>query len=431
MLDRLPSIYGIGTGSLVYALLAHMGNFQSAYDEDMQRVQRSHWVDTALDRDDLAKLGALMDIEPLPWEPADLYRTRLKATIRARLRGAVTRPVLEELVTLILNGVLASLGTKYMKLAAGARFRDADSAGPGDPAFIEFTRVLRRSPELTARRGLLRSLDKVTVVNRGVHPVPLQMAVRGVAGGLCLNPVIVNLTNGNVVLYVGDVPCGHELSLETDARGRLRATLQGEDVARDVYTGRGFTPGAQFSPVLPDATPEPLMLERGTNQIWFFPLALFNRRSLGSGVFGMPAEDLVHGLYGVRSGDPAGTLFDHSLYEQPAATSMDFWWVEDEPANFRIEVPAGVVTRDADGAGDAHAERLGLFELLQNTVANVRAAGVDGRVEPRPLRGVQPQRDLVRVLPAVIAREQLTMQDRLGALSAIFDVTAGEGSRFT
>ena len=49
----------------------------------MQRVQRAHWVETALDREDLDKLGALFDVPILPWEPAELYRARLKATIAA------------------------------------------------------------------------------------------------------------------------------------------------------------------------------------------------------------------------------------------------------------------------------------------------------------------------------------------------------------
>jgi hypothetical protein len=95
MLDRLPPVYGIQSGTLLNSLIALVANHQAAYDEDMQRVQRSHWLDTAFDREDLGKLGALFDLAMLPWEPDYLYRTRLKATVAARLAGVQTIDLLK------------------------------------------------------------------------------------------------------------------------------------------------------------------------------------------------------------------------------------------------------------------------------------------------------------------------------------------------
>ncbi|MEX2262656.1 MAG: hypothetical protein WD696_11935 [Bryobacteraceae bacterium] len=430
MLERLPPIYRIEAGALLRDFLACQANHQAAYDEDMQRVQRSHWIDTALDAADLRAIGALFDIPMMPWEPADLYRTRLKATIAARLRGAVTRDVLEFVLIQILGGAQEALGTRYMPVSARVRFHSGPTDDPGRPAFVEFPLVDRRPSELAAKGGLLRPLDRFELVNRGLHPAPLRAVIRGVAGRLCTTPVLINLTNGQVLVYAGDVACGHELRLDVSTNGNLLATLNDVDVASRVYTGTGFVPGAQFTPAIPDPTPEPVMLERGTNTVWFFPLALFDFPSLGSGVLGMPDLKVRHGRFGGKSDEVfSGTYFEDSLFEQQPAASADIWWREARPASFRFEIPAGVTLRDAR-SGDAHQERLRLFDLLQQTVSTMRAAGVDGAVEARPLRESQGQKDRVRVLPAVVGQEEARMEDRLRALSALFDATAAEGSRF-
>jgi hypothetical protein len=432
MLERLPPLYNIATGSLVHQLLSLVANHQAAYDEDMQRVQRSHWIDTVFDREDLAKLGALFDVPMMPWEPQHLYRTRLKATVAARLRGAVSRDVLEFVIVQILNGVLESLGVKYFDLTSGGSvFHTGPTDQQREPAFVEFVPLIKRSDQLVERRGLLRALDKVTLSNRGLHPVPLRAVIRGVAGGLCQVPVLVNLTNTMVLAYVGEIACGQELRVEVDRRGDITATLGERDVRDRVYTGTGFVAGEVFAPIVPDATPTPLLLDRGDNTIWFFPLAIFDQKSLGSAVLGMPSADLEHGRFGAKSATPSGgTLFDESLFEQKSAVSLDLWWIEDRPASFRFEIPAGVVVCEAGAEGDLHDQNERLFSLLQQTVDLLSAAGVEGRVEPRLLRETQGLRDRVRVLPPIMAQEDMRMVSRLSAISALFDTSATDGSRF-
>jgi hypothetical protein len=431
MLERLPPIYRIEAGSLLHRLMAVLANHQAAYDEDMHRVQRAHWVETALDREELAGLGALFDIPMMPWEPAELYRARLKATVAARLRGAVTRDVLEFVLIRILDGVSESLGVRYMELSAELHFHTGPAERQDQPAFVEFPPAVRRSAALIARRGLLRSLGTFELNNQGVHPVRLQVIFRGLAGGPCLSPVLVNLTNGRVLAFAGNVLCGQELRITADRRDRITATLNDRDVVDRLYTGTGFVPAAEFSPGVPDPTPESLWLERGVNTLWFFPLALYGRPSLGSGVLGMPSLDLHHGRFGGKSETPfRGTLFDSSLFEQPPVASADLWWEEARPASFVFEIPAGVVLQSANGDTGPHEARLRLFSLLQHTVSLMRAAGVDGRVEPRALRDVQRQRDRAFLVPVIVGQEQARMEDRLGGLSALFDANASEGSRF-
>src|SRR5690606_15965073 len=91
MLERLPAPLAIDPGSRLREVLGVVAAELAALDEDRDRIQRSHWVDHAFERDDLAGLGALFAVVPAAWEPLGLFRTRLKATVAALLRGSVTR----------------------------------------------------------------------------------------------------------------------------------------------------------------------------------------------------------------------------------------------------------------------------------------------------------------------------------------------------
>lgn len=435
MVMRLPPIYNIDPGSLLHQFAALFANMMAAYDEDMNRVQRSHWIDTAFERQDMEKLGALFDIPAAAWEPDDLYRARLKTTIAARFQGAVTRDVLEFVIVSILDGAQKSLGTRYFELPANlARgrfvFHTGPSESPSEPSFVEFPRQRRRSSQLKVNKGLLKSLGKVSLENKGLHPVPLQGVIRGVNGRLTAVPVIVNLTNGHVLAYAGDLPCGKELHFGLDRNGKVTAEASGKDVADKIFTGRDFTPGANFRPVIPDPEPLPLMLERGENRLWYFPLALFDENSLDAGVYGMPDVDLDHGRFGDREQAVSGTPFDKSLFEQPYGVSLDLWWDEETPARFHFEVPAGVLRRDVGGNNDFDTDRSRLFTLLQQTVGLLRAAAVCGRVVAKPLRDTQKSDDRVRILDHTLIKDEMRMQSRLAGLSALFDTSAVDGSRF-
>lgn len=439
MRDRLPPIWGHEDGTLTHALLALIAAWQAAYDEDMDRVQRSHWVDTAFDFEDLAKLGALFDVAPAPWETTGLYRTRLKATIAARLRGAVSRDVLEFVLVAILGGAQTALGSRYFDLPVTAgRGVPVFHTGPTDrvdeAAFIEFPLRRRRSSDLLDNGALRRPLATATLTNRGLFPADLQGVVRGVAGRRTAVPVIANLTNNQVMAYVGVLSCGEALRIGVAADGTFTADHAGRDVSDRFLTAGDFVPGARFAPVVPDPTPQPLRLERGENRLWFFPLALYDEPTLGTGVFAMPETDIRHGRWAGK-GESAGsseqaTPFDRSLFEQPPAVSLDLFWDEAAPASFRFELPAGVVRREAGADTDAETERERLFSLLQDTVSLLRAAGVDGRVEARPLASTQRQHDRVQVLDPTQLAEQQPMLSRLAGLSALFDVSAIDDARF-
>jgi hypothetical protein len=225
--------------------------------------------------------------------------------------------------------------------------------------------------------------------------------------------------------YAGSVLCGQNCA-SSNKRNRITATLNDAMSARtfipvvDSYQARSFRP-------LLRTRPAALHPESRRNRIWFFRFAL---RSTGARQAVRHAwVEVDHGRFGGKSETPfSGTLYDNSLFEQQPAAVVDCWWNEEQPASFLFELPGGVVLRKAGANQDPDEDRVRLFALLQQTISLMRAAGVNGRVEPRPLRDAQRQRDLGRVLQPLV--EETRMEDRLSALSALFDASANDGSRF-
>jgi hypothetical protein len=429
MLDRLPPPLRADAAGLIGRLLAVVDAELSSLDEDMERVRRTRFVETALDLEDLAKLGALFGLGPEPWEPAEMFRARLRTTIAARLAGAVTRTPLDDVLAGLLDGAQTALGARYASLARGAGgrvFRDpAAVTRTGQPRFDEFPPRRARSPALAARGGRMRPLDRIVLENRGVHAAPLEGVVRGVIGRRAAVPLLANLTTGRVVAFRGVLSAGAELRLIA-RNGRLEARLDGREASARLITAEGFRLGAAL-PLPAEQTPRPIQLAPGANEIFFLPLAIYGERILDRGALAMPDERVRHGLFG-DSATP-GTAFDDSLFEQQPSAALDLFWTEAAPATFRFVVPAGVVRHEPSGA-DRLAERAALDALMDATVRLLRAAGVDGQVSFVPLRETQRQSDLGRAInPRLPPDTQLPAQVRLAGVTALFDETAREGGR--
>jgi len=434
MAGRLPPVWSAERGTMLEALLSLVANEQTALDEDMDRVRRSHWVDTAWDLRDLARIGALFGIAPAGWEGVSLFRERLKAVIAARLRGAVTADALEHVVLRILKGVESELEQRYMELPADIRFGDRVlGRGVAAPAargrFVEFPLQRRRADSLRGKGALRQPLAQLDIDNKGVEPAALLGTITGVAGARTAAPVLVNLTTGQILLWAGFLACGQRLHFSLGEGGGLLARVGDRDVSHEIWSGDGFVPGARFVPVRPDPQARPLMLARGVNRLWFWPLGLYDAPGLGSAVFASPLADLEQGRWATGPAGEGGR-FDRALFEQPAAVSLDLWWDERQAAAFRIELPAGVVARPRPRAGhNAETERSQLFQLLGDVVAELRAAGVDGRVSALPLADEQRLESRATMLSAVSTRETQRLEGGLGGISALFDTTAVDGAR--
>lgn len=430
MLERLPPPLRIDRTGMLAQVLGTAAAQLACVDEEMDRIRRSHLIETAFDLADIARLGALFDLAPAPWEPADLFRVRLQATIAARLAGAVTRDAMERVLVALLDGAQQALGSRYGALAAGARGRvfvdPVSGARPGRPVFREFPPRRRRDPALVAQGGRLRPLDRATLTHRGLGAAPLQAVLRGRLGGRTAVPLLAHLGTGRVVVFRGAVPAGVELRL-TATDGALTATLDGRDATDRLITADGFQPGAAL-PLPPHEAPQPIMLVPGANAIWFLPLAMYGERILGRGALAMPGPELRHGMFG--SPEAPGSQFDDSLFEQPPSVSLDLFWEERMPASFRFEVPAGTVRHAVAMPGDRPAQRAALLAVLAQTIDLLRAAGVDGRVTLAPLAETQRQHTRGRAVNPFLPPDQQQSSARLTGVTALFDATASEGARF-
>jgi hypothetical protein len=434
MAGRLPPVWSAESGTMLDALLSLVANELTAFDEDMDRVRRAHWVDTAWDLVDLARIGSLFGIAPAAWEGVELFRERLKAVIAAHFRGAVTADALEHVVLRILKGVERELEHRYLPLPPDIRFGErilgrGVTSPPARGRIVEFPLQRRRSPALSGKGALRQPLAKFALDNKGVEPAALLGSLTGVAGGRTVVPVLVNLTTGRILLWAGVLACGQRLSLSLDGDGRLLARVGDRDVSHEIWAGDGFVPGTRFQPVRPDPEPRPLMLARGVNRLWFWPLGLYDAPGLDSAVFASPAAELEQGRW-AQGPAGEGSRFDSALFEQPPAVSLDLFWDERQAAAFRIELPTGVVARPRSRPGrDPEIDRAQLFQLLGEVVADLRAAGVDGRVSPLPLQEVQRLESRATMLSPVATRETQRLEGGLGGISALFDTTAVDGAR--
>lgn len=442
MAERLPAVYAIEPGSLLRQVLATLAVEIATVDEELDRVQRSHWVRSAFTRRDLERLGALVDVQPAPWETEDFFRGRLLALTAARLEGAVTWASIKGALLALLDGAVSALGLRLLSLRTAEGGPRPFHGEPGvvdplGPAFVEFPAVTRRSAELVARRGLVRALDRFPAHNAGLRAAWLEGCVRGVMGGSTCVPLLVNLTNGHAMGYAGRLRAGEELHFSAAADGRLEARLIGLgrdlDVSARLVTTRGFPSstgdGSERAPLGRDASPTAIALERGDNQLWFVPLGLYDAPAFDAVLFSVPDTALGQGRW--HDDQHTGPGFDHAVFHTPEAASLDLFWREAEPASFRVEIPTAAVRRDAEATGDRDASLAQLLAVLDLTVAQLRAAGVRSQVVGRRLESAQRMFDGCRVQSVVLPPEAASAGSSGElALSAAFSAENPRANRF-
>jgi len=424
MLERLPPPLAIDPGSVIGDLLAVVDIALACDEEDVDRIQRSHWLDQAFDVVDLGRLGALFGIPPAPWEPLAMFRARLRAEVGALLSGSVSVAQLDRAVERIMEGARQALGLRFNATADIA----------------EFPPATRRSPDLLARHGLVRTHDRFVLTNRGLDPAPAQVALFGVAGGGTAQPVVVNRTTGQASGWRGVVPAGRVLRLRSRGPGQtVTADLDGQDVTARVWSTAAFGPGA----VVEDDPARPLVLVRNDNVLAVETLARYDDPGLDHAAYGVAGPALAQGRFGTaggqgddgnggEGGDAAGTPFDDSVFVTGPVAAVDVWWTERQPAVFDVVVPWGAVARVARRRPEPEEDRRRVLELLASQVDRLRAAAVVGRVRDQRLTETHPAAtDRLAVLAPVATTEVASAgQDRLAATSGQFDVTPRDQARF-
>lgn len=406
MAARLPLLYR--EGELVLATLAQPAVQIEIVEEELLDIQRAHHFDAALELEDAAKLAALLDFTPEPWQNLALFRSWVHSQRNAALqRGAVTVEAL--------TGFAESYTDGYQD-ATNVRFQDED------PVLIENPR--RRQ---WMRPGLIDNitpLSQFTIENKGLDETSVSFLLTGLPDGPESVPVIVNLTTGEGLMFQGNVGPGQRLWLRARNDGLVEGTLERNDVTDRLRTITNVVPGEPWTRPQVQTPARALRLMRGENRMWFLPVAHYDM--LGLDRFLLALADLA-----LQQGRWDEATLDHSVFYQDAAVNLAASWIESEPASFEVHVPVQSVRRNPLASGTAEEERERLRGAIDLGVKRLKAAGVRSSVRALAFTEMQGQADyLTTVLPLTIKESGSTGADSMPEAGGLFDVTGYSDSTF-
>jgi hypothetical protein len=422
--DRLPPLYTDG-GLLRDVLASGPGLALEIVDEDLVEIRRAHAFDTALELAEAAALGAVLDVAPEPWQDLGAYRAWVHALRDAMLlHGAVGRRALQVFVESYAARYVPSSGARALMLdtpAAEEDWRPADTevARHSRAAFAENPRALRaqRAP----RAAGVEPLDRVTVVNGGLDPVSAGLLLVGVAGGPEHVPVVVNVTTGRAVAFLGSLAPGERLRVEAGGRDEgagVTAEIEGRDVTHLLRTLHGVVPGVAWDATAIDETPTALSLDPGANVVWYLPVAHYGLPGLDRVLLALASLDM-------RQGRWDETAFDRALFHQDAAAVLTVEWAERQPATVDVTLPGGALLAPRGATEEAVADREELERALDLGVDRLSAAGVRTTVRMAAFAETQGHDDrLAGRLPRFVRERGPTGADRMPDAGGLFEVTS-------
>jgi hypothetical protein len=416
MAVRLPQLYR--DGELARGLLGVAGVALEVLDEDRLSVQRSHWFDRCVERDHAARLAALLDIAPEPWQSLEQFRAWVHAFRDALVeRGAVTRPAIQRFVEDYVAAFNAASGAEVI----GDVVRWSDSPSPSGPAFVE--NPPRDRIERTPTTGGIEPLHQFELEHRGLEPSPASFLLVGLPEGPESVPVVVNLTTGRALLVLEQIRPGERLWLRSEGDA-VTARLEGRDVSASLRSVAAVVPGQAWAQEDVQTPAHPLVLLPGVNRLWFLPVAHRDVRGLDRFLLALAAGDLREGRFDE-------TPVDRSLFYLDPAVSLHAAWTEAEPAAFDVRLPAGALVHDAGGLDASRRDRDNLGGSLDGSVARLRAAGVRSRVTLDPFAERQFAQDALLSIQPLVQREiGPTGADSTPDAGGIFGVTEFDGSTF-
>jgi hypothetical protein len=392
-------------------------------DEVAREVQRTHWFDATYELEHAAKIAALLDFVPEAWQDLDIFRGWVHAIRDALLReGGVTVRGIETFVreyTTAFNDA-----RRFDVFAQMQVWNDADKAAKAKinsaPALIENPAAVRiaRLPE----PGEPEPLQQFVVTNGGRDAATLSFLLAGTTRGAEAAPLLANITTGDALIYLGEVPEGKRLWIRGTETGAT-ARLENEDVTSKLRSVSGLVPGKPVTTDQLTTPPAALPLVRGANQLWFFPIAFYDLPGLDRYLFSMPDLSMTDGRFDT-------TAFDHGLFHQMPLIVLHAAWTERTPASFEVRLPAAFLgTRPSGHDAVEHRERL--LSSVAEGVGELRAAGVDAAVSLEALADIQPQRDRLRLVMPVNLQDRAPMgADRRTENAGAFEVTPFDDSTF-
>jgi hypothetical protein len=419
MRERLPLL--LREGELAASLLGLPALQLEIADEEALAVQRAHWFEAVLELEEAARLAAVLDLAPEPWQDLGTFRAWVQAMRTAIVEeGASTRPALERFATDYVERYQAVRRLTVWDSTRGVVWSDAPT--DAGPAFVENPK--RRGYGRVPAAGGIEPLHQFSVVNRGLDETAAALLLTGLPSAPESVPVVANVTTGEAIAFLGDVPPGARLWVRAEEDGSATARLERADVTGRLRSVGPVAPGKPWGPPDVRVPAQALRLARGRNDLWFLPVAHFDERGLDR--FLLALADLA-----MRQGRWDETAFDHSLFFQEAAVVLRLTWVETAPATFRLELPGGAMLSRPGDLDDALEDRELLATSLDAGVTRLRAAGVDGRAAFVPYTETQGQHDaVVAVLPHVVREPGPTGADRLPDAGGLWEITDFDESTF-
>jgi hypothetical protein len=393
MQDLLPTPFAVESDAILTSVLDAIALEMDAFQEDLDRYQRSHWIRTIYQLGDAEKVAALTGIRRLPWEDLDLFRERLLPLVVALLAGATGPGQIRQFVFDYLSRAEVVLGATFVPGLAKLDTADNAYKVPDDqPRYrplelIEFPEIDRRSAVLASRDGKIPYLFRWQEVNRGLDETVATFDITGVRERTSV-PIVVNLTTGDLVGYAGVLRFGQMLSIRakpdgTAANREAVATIDDADVTKRLFSLAGWVPGQPISKDQLDPRPLVPRLPRGTNEWLFLNVGLYDVPGLDRFSFAI-ADDLL------REGVFDQTTFDHALFPAGPKAKLELAWTENEPASFQVRVPRYVVVEPGDDdGGPLWAD---LADGLRDAIGTLHAAGVRAVVAFDPFVEKQEQR---------------------------------------
>ena len=392
---ELPPLFTAEPDSIISALLDAIALELDAFQEDLDRYQRSHRVRSVYRLSDLEKMAALLGIDRLPWEQLDMFRERLLALVAELLDGATGPRQIRRFVENYLRRAESVLESTFVPGLRDLDPGEAYQSPPGRPLFrplrlVENPERTRTSEALRAVDGRVPYLHRWKESNTGLGETIATFNVTGVAGGTAV-PVFANLTGGDLIGYAGTLGFGQTLRLgevgpSSPGSPRLaRALVDDRDVSADLFSLGGLVPGVPFSKA--DLDPRPLLprLLRGPNDWVFLALGLYDIKGLDRTFFALADNDLREGVF-----DRTG--FDNALFPGGTKAVVEMGWVETEPASFEVRVPRHLVAEPGGAGADGVPNHEHVAEGLRSAVGVLHATGVRAVVVFEPFAEEQRQR---------------------------------------
>ncbi len=381
MMERLPPLYR--EGEILAGLVAVLGLQNEILDEETFEVQRAHWFDTCLNVEEAAALADVLDIAPEPWQSLREYRAWVHSLRNARLtEGSVTVGALQLFIEQFTTG--------YERANRVSLVTNPTPGIVENPARVVSHRI-----------GLTEPLHRFEITNRGLDPAPMLVLLNALGdGGPEYAPMVANLSTGDAVVFRDTIPAGQRLLLIPGETGPL-AFLEGRDVSNRLRV----------------EGENPLILDRGENELRFLPLAHFDTPGLDRFLLDMADPSFGQGRW-------ERSAFDRSLFYQDPAVTMSLAWTETTPATVRADVAAEAMRSAPGSLDEALAARDELAMGLDVALIDLTAAGIRSTVRMAAHGDAQPAVDRLKMVLPITHREVgPTGADRLPDAGGLFDVT--------